>query len=445
MSPATVYVTEAEREEPTGQRSGPPPHMDLNTRLLAALLDHVCREENVSEHLTAMHLEAKEAMKSASKQDETVVEKTDAIVIEPASYHMVAFHMFTHPGYKRRDRITAFATAFSLILLQILAISAVAVGSMGFSACREDSDCAFEGMFCGSVGGGLGKICMACWDNSDKSPHIPEPEWCSIRNESNAESNQQARKIELCDLCYDDDLKVIHYSTDMYKNGVEQMMLGDWANLVIGAIVVGLTVVGELRDILYLRCKLETAAAATEGFDLWYPACLMLISVRLYIFLPILCCTVPWLVWSAGSDALSICMNTVAVGFLVDLDNMVFDSGLEETTKQRFTEEGAGVTIDSKSEECIVFAKRFLGICAVVLMVACTANEILWTNASTFIFAFFAVGGMIIEVKWERAYSEGGTVLSAVKRASLVFFGQVLPSLIACGLLNNFIFIQPGH
>ena len=443
MSPATVYVDEAEGEEPTGQRSGPPPHMDpLNTRLLAALLDHVCREGNASEHLTAMHLEAKEAMKSAGEQDETVVEKTDAIVIEPASYHMVAFHMFTHPEYKRRDRIAAFATAFSLVLLQILAISAVAFGSVGFTACREDSDCEFEGMFCQSVGDGLGETCMAC---SDKI-HVPEPEWCSIRNESNTESNQQARKIELCDLCYDDKMNVILYSTDMYKNGVEQMMLGDWANLVIGAIVVGLTVVGELRDILYLRCKLEMAAAATEGFDLWYPACLMLTSVRFYIFLPILCCTVPYLVWSTGSDALSICMNTVAVGFLVDLDNMVFDSGLEETTKQRFTEEGAGVTIDSKAEECIVFAKRFLGICAVVLMVACTANVSLWTNAHFFMFAFFAVGGMIIEVKWERAYSEGGTVLSAVKRASLVFFGQVLPSFIAVWIIwTVVVFIQPVH
>ena len=55
--------------------------------------------------------------------------------------------------------------------------------------------------------------------------------------------------------------------------------------------------------------------------------------MRRWVFLPVLVLTMPFLVLVKGGDALSVCFNTVAILFLCDIDNILFNMALNDATK----------------------------------------------------------------------------------------------------------------
>ena len=62
----------------------------------------------------------------------------------------------------------------------------------------------------------------------------------------------------------------------------------------------------------------------------WVSALLLLQLLRQYVFLPCLLSTMPAMVAWRGSDSLSICFNTVAVLFLMQVDNDIYAFALAE-------------------------------------------------------------------------------------------------------------------
>ena len=87
--------------------------------------------------------------------------------------------------------------------------------------------------------------------------------------------------------------------------------------LIFASFIVAITVVGELKDIklcsmavTHADDKLPKGRRLALGFLLW---------MRRWFFLPILVMNVPILVMVKGGDALSVCLNTVAILFLCDI------------------------------------------------------------------------------------------------------------------------------
>ena len=380
---------------------------------------------------------------------ENIAEESAEIVVEPNSFHMIAIHCFLDQRATRRERWTAFGLSFGMVALQVGALCAVVMGSGGSQTCTANEDC-LEGRMCATIG--MGKrttsYCSPCFSGSSLSDEsywtgkptalAPNPgkdcfDATTGLPASNITDDQQA----ICDRCYDgSEDKKIEFLNELYTGGVKRMMIGDWANLLLASIVVSLTVVGELRDTLALRVKIEKAWSAdhNEAFippKKWYYLCLFLNATRWYIFLPLLCTTVPYLVWSNGSDALSICMNTIAVTFLVDLDNMVYDMGLEESTRQRVAEEGAGVTLNHKDEEVIILAKYFHGAGCVLLMLVFTVSPFTWRGTLFGFQLFFGLGGILTELNWFSKYQGRPTPLAAIKIVSRILCNQWVPSFCA--------------
>ena len=62
--------------------------------------------------------------------------------------------------------------------------------------------------------------------------------------------------------------------------------------------------------------------------------------MRRWVFLPFLVIDVPVLVMFKGGDALSVCLNTVAILFLCDIDNIFFDLVLGERVRARVEDAG---------------------------------------------------------------------------------------------------------
>ena len=98
------------------------------------------------------------------------------------------------------------------------------------------------------------------------------------------------------------------------------MSSSDWASLILAGGLVGLTIVGELKDIEL--CNLSLHKASDPGLR-WRIALHLLSGARHWFFLPALATTMPTLVLWRGSDAMSICMNTVAMMFLAEIDNVL--------------------------------------------------------------------------------------------------------------------------
>ena len=62
--------------------------------------------------------------------------------------------------------------------------------------------------------------------------------------------------------------------------------------------------------------------------------------MRRWVFLPALVLTVPILVTVKGGDALNVCLNTVAILFLCEIDDITFALGLSERVRARVEDAG---------------------------------------------------------------------------------------------------------
>jgi hypothetical protein len=66
------------------------------------------------------------------------------------------------------------------------------------------------------------------------------------------------------------------------------------------------------------------------------------------------CMLVPALVAMKGGDALSVCFNTIAIVFLMEMDNMAFSLGLSERVRARV--ENAG-RVDLNDAEAVALVR----------------------------------------------------------------------------------------
>ena len=112
----------------------------------------------------------------------------------------------------------------------------------------------------------------------------------------------------------------------------------DTVALVFASFIVAFTVVGELKDIEL--CSMAVAHAGDKLSKGWRLALGFLLGMRRWVFLPALVANVPMLVIFKGGDALSVCLNTVAILFLCDIDNIFFDLVLGERVRARVENAG---------------------------------------------------------------------------------------------------------
>ena len=94
---------------------------------------------------------------------------------------------------------------------------------------------------------------------------------------------------------------------------VVAMSFGDWVAYALCAIVVSLTMVGELKDIMLVRMQILQA----DNLSARWRFCLTAVNgVRRWVFLPGLLLTVVGLVVFTGGKASNICFSTVAILFV---------------------------------------------------------------------------------------------------------------------------------
>ena len=209
-----------------------------------------------------------------------------------------------------KKKLVFLGGSFLIVLIQ----GCVAIGLMEQAyqtRCTEHGDCP-GGLYCDTR---LTKTCLEC-----------------------SEERCYEGREDICERCTN--AGELWTVVQAQRDRIEIMVTSDWLALIMAAIVIASVVFGEVRDILLCVFAIETIHERREIHHGWRFAIGLLNMLRLCGFLPFLLGAVMMLVLVRGANVLAVCLNAVAVLFLVELDNLVFSHGLGEETRAEAEEFG---------------------------------------------------------------------------------------------------------
>ena len=267
---------------------------------------------------------------------------------EPHSFHQTTIYY----GLMRQDtpprrKYGLLAASIGIVFLQCFVATGLALG-VNLSSCSEHADCTL-GTWCEKG------LC----------------EWCLSHNEhccrANSKSCQWGEKEtqDMCSACTTSN----GFETfgDFARERVDSMMLQDWLALGLASLVVAFAVFVEMRDCLLCEKSLRVIAKRREVPRGWRFAIRGLNMARYYILLPNVILSVVMLVLNDGGNVKNVCLNTVAVLFLLEVDNLAFLHGLGERTRMEAEEQRVRVTDDDLETIDAVKLACVLAIPGVVL------------------------------------------------------------------------------
>ena len=225
-----------------------------------------------------------------------------------------------------------------------------------------------------------------------------------------------------CETC----VHVIDMSVDMHTYSshhgsiVRAMGMMDWAALIFASFIVAFVVSGELKDIQLVRLASARAVDAESLSTLWLVALTVVSGARRWIFLPALVIDVPTIVLNRGGDAYSVCLNTVAILFLLEIDNIAFAMGMSERMRRKVEDVGR-VTLTDDDAVALVQTKTLYIILVVIIVLAGVSAR--WRSGSAHLvysFLLFWIGGVV------EAFLSGTTVADKAKGAGLATGAAIL-------------------
>ena len=270
---------------------------------------------------------------------------------EPHSFHQTTiYYGLVRQDTPPRRKYGLLAASIGIVFLQCFVATGLSVG-VSLSTCRDNKDCG-EGTYC-EIG-----ICEQCES---------EYKHCCHTNSTKACPAWEKEELEpMCANCVTErgfeDFGVVA------KDRVDSMLLQDWLALLLASLVVAFAVFAEIRDAILCEIALRAISRRREVSRGWRFAIRGLNAARYYIFLPNVVSSVVQLVLNDGGDVKNVCLNTVAVLFLLEVDNMAYLHGLGERTRME-AEEMTGARVTEDELQTINAAKIvcILGVPGVVL------------------------------------------------------------------------------
>lgn len=269
-----------------------------------------------------------------------------------------------HPPEKPQQHQHAAASwyllgSFAVVLLQTVVMWGVFAGT-AWPSCLDNSDCP-QGDYCPESD----EVCTRCLEQ-DLTPKFTNDRnasrFCANIHDDSVFMEEQVDGTSACETCWSgsDDWSAIgrSYQGTMQHNA--KLMRGcDWLALVLASLSVGLKIASEIRDIvlcqLLVEQKLQQQAEKSQLPVPWQePRCAALFAlaaVRRFGLLPLMVATVPYLVLWRGSAALDICFNVVAVLFMLDIDNEIYEFWIPERTRREMEEDDDRIQIDVNEGE----------------------------------------------------------------------------------------------
>jgi positive regulator of sigma E activity len=153
----------------------------------------------------------------------------------------------------------------------------------------------------------------------------------------------------------------------------------------------------------------------------WQLALGFLLWMRRWFFLPLLVTNVPVLVMNKGGDALSVCLNTVAILFMCDIDNICFNLALGERVRARVEDVGR---VELGAAEASALARTTLVHVVLLVLSVCTLvlfpKEMAANAAVVCTMLVFPLGGVV------DAFVQGASAAETAKRLGKVLRAWLL-------------------
>jgi len=180
------------------------------------------------------------------------------------------------------------------------------------------------------------KECFEIFDSAEKLAAYDANDvevWPRVFFEEKGSGEEYAPKVfvEFCAGCVDNDGTYKPFTFTMRHN-VRAMRSGDFLALLVCAIAVGLTVVGELREIKVCNVAQRRIFATTKHRRWGHVWFAFLNALRAYLLIPHVIAAVPRLALMEGSDTISLVFNAISVIFITELDNLLTQRILSPST-----------------------------------------------------------------------------------------------------------------
>jgi hypothetical protein len=302
----------------------------------------------------------------------------------PCNFHQAAvfFNLIHNQGSSKQVTRSMLVLSCVLIWMQLLSVLAFVYGVYN-STCSRSSDC-FVGQFCSPSSGLKQMMCHPCmlqWSalcSKDGSvAEQPSSAPALWQKSIWPEETMSADTLQkMCLAC------MVEYSflpgRDAARGNVAKMSSADVFIFVLCLGLISLSVINELRDIFLcafarLGDPAVTIAAEQRAANGLAPIPRSMLSlvphasstwklhwilfvhqcIRHYAVLPVLIMSIPMLVVVQGSSGVSICLNSVGVLFVLEMDNLAYHYGIPEQDREVMEANGTLLMSDHESSSLI--------------------------------------------------------------------------------------------
>ena len=286
---------------------------------------------------------APEPKEEEGTTDDEIVGKEPEETTEPTNFHHAAVYYTLSPKSTWRQHVRYLTYSAGMVFLQAFAVLAVNV-SVAFPGCSTLQPGCQTGFYCYVDKG----ICMMClgpessglWEATAGGYHDSyyasglcagsydyTAEFEAKLQAANLDKSQNQQRGIWCDSCTEAQSGEFY---DIYKvldDTYRAIGFKEWTTLILSFAVVAATIAKEFHDIMTTEKFADQIMPvdADNELKLWRGVIFVLSVIRQHIVIPLLIDASVQLVQYRGADALNICMNTVAILFLLDIDNVVFD------------------------------------------------------------------------------------------------------------------------
>ena len=255
------------------------------------------------------------------------------IVESPTNLHDAAAVIMMDPKQKHGWRLSALAASVAIVVFQIAAVTGV-VDGVHKATCRTHDECN-DGQYCDASR----RTCAFCetpdfCSEGDDARDTAAARWEAARERNDYEWQVASTYAAHCEGCFDQASNVYTSTEDATAYSVSKMRLPDWCTLFFASLIVALCVTNELHDIQMCAALRRKGAIDSQHCTGWHVALWVLEALRRFGVLPFLTGGVGLIVVVRGSDALSICLNAVAMCFLLDIDDQLYHHGASERLRQ---------------------------------------------------------------------------------------------------------------
>lgn len=323
----------------------------------------------------------------------------------PCNFHQATlFFLFMNGGSTKKHMRSMLFLGCLLIWMQLVSALAFVYGVYN-STCSRNSDC-FSGQFCSPLSAMMQThLCHPCvqqWSQMcNKDGSVVETNQAMPKLWQKSIWPQETMSIDaLQKMCFACVVESSFLSgRDAARNNAAKMSSADWFVFILCLSLISLSVVNELRDIFL--CTLSRlgdpaviAAAEQRKANGLQPVPLAILSlvpyscsnwkihwilflhqcVRRYAILPVLIMAIPMLIVVQGSSGVSICLNSVGVLFILEMDNLAYQYGIHEQDRENMETEG-GIYLSSGVQASLVRMKNAhlisvpLGITVTLLLI----------------------------------------------------------------------------